>query len=207
MLGNGAAASAFLAGSGDMRSCLMPSWVTSLKLASDRKIPARPLWILLACAMVVSFTIAVIMHVKLAYGIGALSFNQQFVSRSAPQGVGNQIALFTRGEAPQGSLVFFWTAVGFLMVLGMAFMRSRFLWFPLHPTGYVMGLSWAMHNLWLSVFLGWLAKTLITRFGGHDNYRRAMPFFLGLALGDIAMMLFWLVIDGWQGRTGHLLIP
>lgn len=206
-LGNSAAASAFLAGSGDMRSCLMPSWITTLKLASDRKIPARPLWILCAGAMVVSFVIAVLMHVKLAYTVGALGFNQQFVSRSAPQGVGSQLALFARGEASQGPLVFFWTAFGALMVIGMGFMRSRFLWFPFHPTGYVMGLSWAMHNLWLSVFLGWLAKTLITRFGGHESYRRVLPLFLGLALGDIAMMLFWLVIDGWQGRTGHLLIP
>ena len=29
-----------------------------------------------------------------------------------------------------------------------------------------------------------------------------MPFFLGLALGDIASILLWLAIDGWQGRSG-----
>ena len=127
--------------------------------------------------------------------------------RSAPQLVGAQAALFARGEETHSALVFGWTAFGVLMVLGMAFMRSRFLWFPLHPTGYVMAISWAMHNLWLSAFLGWTAKSLITRYGGHSSYRAAMPFFLGLALGDVAMMLFWLLIDGWQGRTGHILIP
>lgn len=206
-LGDAAAASAFMSYPGDMRSCLMPSWITSLKLASDRKIPQKPLWRLLASAMMVSLVIAACMQVRLSYSIGSLSLANVFVPRSAPQLVGAQAALFARGEESQPSLVFGWTLFGVLMVLGMAFMRSRFLWFPLHPTGYVMAISWAMHNLWLSAFLGWTAKSLITRYGGHSSYRAAMPFFLGLALGDIASMLFWLLIDGWQGRTGHILIP
>ncbi|MBV9468506.1 MAG: hypothetical protein JOZ57_04625, partial [Abitibacteriaceae bacterium] len=58
-----------------------------------------------------------------------------------------------------------------------------------------------------SIFTGWLCKVTITRFGGLDTYRKLMPLFLGLILGDVAMMLFWLGIDGWQGRTMHQLLP
>ncbi len=46
-----------------------------------------------------------------------------------------------------------------------------------------------------------------TNFGGIDTYRKTTPLFLGLALGDITMILFWLMIDGWQGRMGHHLTP
>jgi hypothetical protein len=60
---------------------------------------------------------------------------------------------------------------------------------------------------WFSIFLGWLAKTLIMRFGGAQSYRKMTPAFLGLAFGDVAMMLFWLAIDGWQGRMNHALLP
>ena len=56
-------------------------------------------------------------------------------------------------------------------------------------------------------FLGWLFKVLIMRFGGNDTYRKMVPAFLGLALGDVMMILVWLIVDGWQGRTGHLLLP
>ncbi len=206
-LGDAAAASVMISYPGDMRSCLMPSWISALKLASDRKIPQRPLWLLLASAMIVSFLIAIWMQVHLSYQNGSLALANIFVPRSAPQIVGGQIDTFGRGEPTQPFLVFGWMIFGACMVLGMAFLRSRFLWFPLHPTGYVMAISWAMHNLWLSAFLGWLCKALITRFGGNSSYRATMPFFLGLALGDIFMMLFWLLIDGWQGRTGHILIP
>jgi hypothetical protein len=64
-----------------------------------------------------------------------------------------------------------------------------------------------MHSMWLSIFLGWLAKVTITRFGGNESYRRATPFFLGMALGDIVMIVLWVLIDGWQGKMGHALLP
>jgi hypothetical protein len=81
------------------------------------------------------------------------------------------------------------------------------LWFPLHPLGYLMGLVFPVSVFWFSIFLGWLFKSIINRFGGTDSTRKVTPLFLGLALGDVAMMLFWLLVDGWQGRTGHSLMP
>jgi hypothetical protein len=71
----------------------------------------------------------------------------------------------------------------------------------------MMAQTYPMRRLWFSIFLGWACKVLLTRFGGTDTYRKATPFFLGLALGDVAMMVFWLAIDGWQGRTHHFLMP
>ena len=35
-----------------------------------------------------------------------------------------------------------------------------------------------------AIFMAWLAKSLIIRFGGIDLYRRAAPFFIGLILGQ-----------------------
>jgi hypothetical protein len=61
--------------------------------------------------------------------------------------------------------------------------------------------------MWLSILLGWLCKVTITRFGGTDTYRKLIPLFLGLALGDIVMIVAWIAIDAWQGRTGHALLP
>lgn len=85
--------------------------------------------------------------------------------------------------------------------------RSRFLWFPFHPIGYLMHLTFPIKMFWFSIFFGWLCKVLITRFGSNDSYRKTIPAFLGLVLGDVTMILFWLVIDGWSGRTAHQLMP
>lgn len=208
MLGGAhAGPNSFLNATSDMRSSLMPSWISALKLISDRKLPARSLFLLFCAVTMISITLASITHVQISYENGALSMGAPYASRYAPQGLASDAALFAQGEPTQGPFVLLWTLVGIVSVVFMAFMRSRFPWFPLHPTGYVMGLSWAMHNLWLSVFIGWAAKATIQRLGGHDSVRKATPLFLGLALGDIAMMLFWLLIDWQQGRTGHILVP
>ena len=70
----------------------------------------------------------------------------------------------------------------------------------------MMGLTSPVNRFWLSIFIGWLCKVLIMRFDA-DSYRKATPGFLGLVLGDVTMMVFWLCIDGWQGRTNHALMP
>ena len=101
----------------------------------------------------------------------------------------------------------FWLGVGMLVTYGITVARSAFLWFPLHPLGYLTCLTYPMTMLWFSIFVGWLCKRLITHFGGAESYRQAVPAFLGLALGDVVMMLFWLIIDGWQGRIGHQMMP
>jgi hypothetical protein len=70
-----------------------------------------------------------------------------------------------------------------------------------------MMVPFAIHAMWLSIFLGWMAKVTITRFGGTESYRKSTKFFLGLALGDIVMIVIWILIDGWQGRMKHALLP
>ena len=91
------------------------------------------------------------------------------------------------------------------MTYGLMLARSRLVWFPLHPLGFLMSLTYPMHRLWFSILLGWGLKVTITRFGGSDAYRKATPLFLGLVLVDVTMYVFWLVIAWWQGRTFHQL--
>lgn len=77
-------------------------------------------------------------------------------------------------------------AGGFVFVTFLQFMRSRLLWWPLHASGYVLsGASWGgMIYFWFPVMVSWLLKYLILKFAGLPTYRRMMPFFLGLVLGD-----------------------
>jgi hypothetical protein len=97
--------------------------------------------------------------------------------------------------------------IGMIEVVGLTFARSVFLWFPLHPIGLLMCLTYPMTQMWFSIFLGWLAKTLITKFGGNEGYQKAIPFFLGLVLGDVTMMLFWLAINVYTGVMKYNLMP
>jgi len=74
----------------------------------------------------------------------------------------------------------------FLMI-----MRRRFLGFPFHPVGYAVAGSWTMSWMWFSVFISWLLKYILLRGGGMRLYRRGVPFFLGLMLGQFVSGSFW----------------
>ena len=54
-----------------------------------------------------------------------------------------------------------------------------------------------------SVFLAWLIKTLILKYGGLALFQRAKPIFLGLILGQFTVAGLWLVIDYLTGMTDN----
>jgi hypothetical protein len=90
-------------------------------------------------------------------------------------------------------------AVG-AMISGLVFtiflwtMRMRFLWWRLHPAGYAVSGTWAMNHFWGSIFVSWLAKAIVLRHGGLKSHRKAIPFFLGIILGDFIVGGVWSII-------------
>lgn len=190
----------------DFRGSLMPSFVQSFKLARDRGIAARPLLALITAIILIGMVMSFTMNVRLGYENGGLGL-QGWLSKSGPQNMGNNLNNYANLSQSATPAAWLWLAVGALFTIALVFARSRLTWFPLHPLGYIMGFTLPIYYLWFSIFLGWMCKTVISKYGGHDTVRKVTPMFLGLALGDVTMMLFWIVIDGWQGRTGHQLMP
>ena len=66
-------------------------------------------------------------------------------------------------------------------------MRGQFLWWPFHPVGLAVSSSWAMNYMWFPLALAWVAKACILRATGLRGYRAALPFFLGLILGEFVI--------------------
>ncbi|HEX8235809.1 MAG TPA: DUF6785 family protein [Abditibacteriaceae bacterium] len=190
----------------EMRGFLLPSFVQSFKLAHDRKIAIKPLLALIAAVTVISFSVGVWMVIKLGYTEGGLQLQRWWIETGATQPARHTIGI-TRDIETNFLVNWLWFGIGGLLTYGIMMARSRLLWFPLHPIGVLMCVPFAMYSMWFSIFLGWLCKVLITRFGGADTYRKMTPTFLGLALGHIVMVVLWVIIDAWQGRTAHALLP
>ena len=81
--------------------------------------------------------------------------------------------------------------VGLLCALVLAALRLRIAGFPLHPIGYAVSSSWAIHLIWFPLLIAWVCKGLTLYFGGLRAFRRALPFALGLILGDCVMGSLW----------------
>lgn len=88
---------------------------------------------------------------------------------------------------------------GFGLTALLMYLRARFLWWPLHPLGYAAanpnGGFGGMYNMWCCFFITWVLKAAILRHGGFRAYHRAIPFFLGIALGDYILGHIWSVLS------------
>lgn len=82
---------------------------------------------------------------------------------------------------------------GFVTAALMSFLRLRFAWWPLHPIGYIMLETFPSSTFWFSIFLGWLLKVVILRFGSVSFYRACRPACIGLFVGECASAGFWLM--------------
>ena len=83
------------------------------------------------------------------------------------------------------------TLFGGTLTFVLGALRRSFSWWVFHPVGYVTCASWSMEKLWASFFIGWAARVCITRYGGRKAYLSAIPFFMGLVLGEFVVGTFW----------------
>jgi len=65
---------------------------------------------------------------------------------------------------------------------------------PIHPIGLIMVHTFYANEAWASIFLGWLLKVLLLRYGGARVYRAAKPVFLGLIMGEVFAAVLWSLV-------------
>ncbi len=84
--------------------------------------------------------------------------------------------------------------VGLFLTILLMLLRMRFVWWPWHPAAFAISTSWGMNVIWSCLFISWLAKWTILRFGGLGTHRKASPFFLGLILGEFTVGSLWTIL-------------
>ena len=189
--------------SADIRTFVMASCAHSLKLSEYMGHNVRPLFWVLLLAILISLFSSVCTILYLAYEHGGINLNSWFFGGGARAPFDFIIGrLKTPSEPSTEGLVNSLLGGGFMTLLMIA--RHRLLWWPLHPVGYPISMVWLMDQLWFSIFLAWLFKLMIIKYGGPRIYRGARPFFLGLIAGQFVIAGLWLVIDSFTGKTDNV---
>lgn len=85
--------------------------------------------------------------------------------------------------------------IGFTVVTVLEILALNVAWWPMLPIGFVASYGAFIGNAWFSIFVGWLAKVLIVRFGGTALFHKARPFFIGLIFGESLAAAGWLIIN------------
>ena len=170
-----------------------PSELEAFRLAERTRIGYRQLLIGMILAIVFGILITFWAYLHVLYDMGAGSKARGWI---VYMGWETFNRLQTWLVSPRETSVPELGVIGssFLFTIFLMVMKMRFLWWPLHPGGYVLVSGTGMGGLWFPIFLSWLAKAIVLKIGGVRLYRQAVPFFLGLILGDYTLGCVWSLI-------------
>jgi len=185
----------------DIRTTVMSSSVHGMYLARHRA--KHLLWALLLAALV-AYCVSCLSTVWLGYRYGAANLSPWFFSGGPMRLFDWTVRELGTGSPPnlRGIL---WTGFGALMMAGLVLAHRAVFWWPLHPVGFLMcSVAWT-DRLWFTIFLAWVAKALISQFGGADAYRKARLLFLGMILGQFSVAGVWAVVDTFTRSVGNSL--
>jgi hypothetical protein len=104
-------------------------------------------------------------------------------------------------KPPQGlPLVIMAVSAAFCLWLG----KLGDLWIasPFRPVGFAFAFSYALDYIWNIFLLVWLLKFLLLHYGGLGAYRKTIPLFLGIALGDALAQTIWGLVGAVLGLPG-----
>ncbi|MFH1570233.1 MAG: DUF6785 family protein, partial [Gemmatimonadota bacterium] len=186
----------------DVRVFVMATCSNALKMIEEMEPRNRRLvfWAMVA-AMFIGALGSFWMIFHMAYRHGAINLNSWFFKGLPEAAYGTAL----RHIEPAGT---YWRGLAFMLGGGVAmslmmWARQRLPWWPVHPIGFPVGANSLMNTVWFSVFLAWLAKRLVLRYGGASLYARSQSFFLGLIAGQVLCNGLWLVIDYFTGKVGN----
>ncbi|MCK8602967.1 DUF6785 family protein [Desulfoferrobacter suflitae] len=187
----------------DMRESLAPSLFHSSRLADGSTPHNRFLWGVvwaIGVGLVVSFVAMMALYYK--FGISTLPDDWAIeTSRRVHENVGQLLEYPEQAKA--WSITF--TAVGAAVMTFLVLGYHHFLWWPLHPIGYLTTYSSAMDILWFSFFIGWVNNALTLRYGGVSLYKEVRRLFIGLVVGDMVMAVVWLIVGMFTPISYHVL--
>ena len=187
---------------GGLLMYMMAPVANSLKVCTETRSRMRGLFWAMALAIVISLVASSAFILYLGYRDGAINLHFQYFDWFAkkPGQFAGSILQTPVGPYPQA---FPLMALGALIMGLLTLAHYRFLWWPLHPLGFVPCASSIMNSSWLSLCIPLLIKALALRYGGPTMYRRSRPFFAGMILGTVVVGGLWIIIDALTGTVGN----
>lgn len=188
----------------DWGEFMMPNFLHSFKAADEVQLVRRRIAPILGISIVVAILVSVYASLTLVYDKGAL-FLQNWPFVNAPRGYFNKMN--TLIQFPTETI---WAEV-YSMIAGAGFtgfmlwMRQSYVWWSLHPIGYLLGATYPSFHLWSSIFFGWLIKYIALKFGGPLAYRKVRPVAFGLIFGEYVMVGIWMIVGFFSGIGYHAL--
>ncbi|MEW6750793.1 MAG: DUF6785 family protein [Candidatus Latescibacterota bacterium] len=181
----------------------MASCATGLKLLSEMPLPNRRR-VFGGTVAVIALTLACVVGLTLYLGYenGAINLSSFYFNNVAqyPYWFMEKSVLNPRGV---DAATWIHLGTGGAIMGGLMLAQYRFLWWPFHYLGFPI--SCVFGRMWFAVFVAWIIKGVVLKYGGIAVFNRLRPFFLGLILGEAVVAGFWVVVDYCTGMQDNWL--
>ena len=181
------------------RNFVMVSCANSLRLGEELGGGKRVLFWVILLALAVSLGAAIWMIMTLGHQYGAINL---WIWGGGEYSYAEKLI-----RTPLEPQAWNWinTAIGATIMTLLMVARWLYVWWPLHPLGYAIGPIWIIDALWFNMFLAWLIKVVVLKYGGVGLYRKTRPFFMGMILGYFTPAGFYLIVDHFTGMTWNVI--
>ncbi len=178
---------------GDIRTIAMTQAAQGMRLTESIERRHPMIWCLLIAVVAAIFG-SLITALVIGYKYGLFNCQPSWPVWRAGTVHWNQVARLLRTPYETDPVTWAFMGVGATVMYLLIFLRQRLVWWPVHYIGYVTSTSWPMGQVWFSIFLAWLIKSVVLKFGAGQVYQRSRMFFLGMIFGALATSGVWTVI-------------
>jgi hypothetical protein len=162
----------------------MPHQLDAFKIAEIARIDIGSLVKSLVLGLALGIPVGWVGALKVWHHVGALAKGEPWRVNEGRRPF-DVLASYLISPQPADYLGLAFVLLGSLVTVGLFALRTRFVTWPFHPVGYAIANTPSMGSQWFPFFLAWLAKTTLLKYGGHKAYQQALPFFLGMVIGDL----------------------
>jgi hypothetical protein len=175
----------------DVRFLPMPFYMEVFKIADAAGIRKRAAMGFMALATAVGVILGCYAVLTMGYQIGLATGKTYGGPLGGATSTWTQASDWLKTRTLPDEIGTPWIAGGAVFTFFLLAMRTRFIWWPFHPIGYVMAETGAGGSFWFHYLCAWILKLVVLRYGGHRLYVRTLPFVFGLILGDILTQTAW----------------
>lgn len=181
----------------DIKTFIAPAMANSIKIRDDLKMKRGHFHLAIFSAIVIAVVVAIASEIMMGYSSGADKMDGWFHS-TFPRMLFDQVVSMSKSPPSALRSGQLWVTAGGVLMAALLYFRQTCFWLP-HPLGFIMLVNPIMNAYWFSILLGWIAKSLVIKYGNKDTYAKARYFFIGLIAGELILvtlaMIFSIVLN------------
>lgn len=181
----------------DLKTFIAPAMANAIKIRDDLKMKRGRFHLAIFAAIAIAVVVAAGAEIMLSYSRGADNMNGWFHT-SFPKMLFDQMASMAKTPPEVSRSGQLWVVTGAVLMAALLYFRQTCFWLP-HPLGFIMLVNPIMGVYWFSILIGWIAKSLVTKYGNKDTYAKMRCLFIGLIAGELILvvlaMIFSIMLD------------